>query len=292
MNWEKDHKTWPLAQHSRIVLSKPHRWHVQDVGAGPVVLLIHGAGGSTHCWQYLIPALCETYRVVAIDLPGQGFTKLGALHHCGLDAMAEDILALCAVENLRPCALIGHSAGAAIALRMAELSPVPCVVGLNAALDTFQGIAGVLFPALAKAIAATPMAATLFSAAASQGNTVAKIIKGTGSKLSSQDLECYRRLVASRSHVRATLLMMAQWKLEPLLAGLSSNATPTLLIAAKGDIAVPYMTSQKAADQMPNAQCVLLPDFGHLAQEEAPQIIAELVLAKLGEGNTSESTPT
>ncbi|MEP4199381.1 MAG: alpha/beta fold hydrolase BchO [Aliishimia sp.] len=291
MNWDRDHKTWPFTQHSRVVSCKPHRWHVQDVGAGPVVLLIHGAGGSTHCWQHLIPALSETHRVVAIDLPGQGFTKLGAPHRCGLDAMAEDILALCAVENLRPCAIIGHSAGAAIALRMAELSPVPCVIGLNAALDTFQGVAGILFPVLAKAIAATPMAATLFSATAAQGNTVAKIIEGTGSKLSSQGLGRYRSLVASRSHVRATLQMMAQWKLEPLLARLSSNATPTLLIAAKGDTAVPYATSQKAADQMPDARCVLLPDLGHLAQEEAPQVIAKLVLAELHARNATENAP-
>ncbi|MEP0964673.1 MAG: alpha/beta fold hydrolase BchO [Roseobacter sp.] len=291
MNWDRDHKTWPVAPHSRVVSCKPHRWHVQDVGVGPVVLLIHGAGGSTHCWHHLIPTLSKTHRVVALDLPGQGFTKLGAPHRCGLDAMAEDILALCAAQDLQPEAIIGHSAGVAIALRMTELKPGPRVIGVNAALDTFQGVAGVLFPVLAKAIAATPMAATLFSATASQGNAVAKIIAGTGSKLSPQDLGYYRKLVASRSHVRATLLMMAQWKLEPLLARLSLNVTPTLLIATKGDAAVPYATSQKAADQMPNARCVLLPDLGHLAQEEDAQTIAKLALAELGAGNTIESSP-
>lgn len=280
VDWAKENKTWPLTQHSRFVLCKPHCWHLQDIGEGPLVLLIHGAGGSTHCWQHLIPYLAKNHRVVAIDLPGQGFTKLGAQHRCGLDNMAEDILAVLAAEDLHPDALIGHSAGAAIALRMAEIKPGPQVVGVNAALDTFQGIAGVLFPVLAKTIAITPLAATLFSATASQG-TVARIIEGTGSVLQPSDLAIYRRLVASRTHVQATLLMMSQWKLEPLLGRLPQITAKTLLIAASGDKAVPPATSQRAAEQMPNATSVTLPGLGHLAQEEDPQAIANPILSEL-----------
>lgn len=290
VDWAKEHKTWPLTQHSRFVLCKPHKWHLQDIGEGPLVLLIHGAGGSTHCWQHLIPHLAKNHRVVAIDLPGQGFTKLGAQHRCGLDSMAEDILALLAAEDLHPDALIGHSAGVAIALRMAELKPVPLVIGVNAALDTFQGIAGVLFPVLAKTIAMTPLAATLFSATASQGGTVARIIEGTGSVLRPSDLAIYRRLVASRTHVQATLLMMAQWKLEPLLERLPKMTTKALLIAASGDKAVPPATSQKAAEQMPNAHSVKLPGLGHLAQEEDPQAVADLILSELNTLPLKENT--
>lgn len=290
MDWAKEHATWPLSEYSRFVLCKPHHWHVQDIGSGPLALLIHGAGGSTHCWQHLIPILSKTHRVVAIDLPGQGFTRLGAQMRCGLDAMVEDILALCKVEDLNPNIIIGHSAGTAIALRMAEDMPEARVIGINAALDTFQGIAGVLFPVLAKTIAATPLAASIFSATASQGHTVARIIQGTGSTLPPEDLAYYRRLVASRSHVQATLLMMAQWKLDPLLARLPNIAAKTLLIAADGDKAVPPQTSQKAADRMPNTRCVMLPSLGHLAQEEDAITIADLILTELPALHVQEST--
>ncbi len=281
MNWATEHATWPLSQHARLVLNKPHRWHVQDVGDGPLLLLIHGAGGSTHCWQHLIPALSANHRVVAFDLPGQGFTKLGAQQRCGLDPMAEDILALCTAQDWQPAALIGHSAGAAIALRMAEQMAVPQVIGINAALDTFQGIAGVLFPALAKTIAATPLAASFFSATAGQGRTVERILEGTGSTLAPADIALYRRLVNSRSHVQATLQMMAQWKLEPLIARLPQLATKTLLIAGARDKAVPPDTSRRASKRMPNAQFTLLSDLGHLAQEEDPETLAALILEAL-----------
>ncbi len=281
MDWTKEHSTWPLATHSRFTLCKPHRWHVQDIGDGPALLLIHGAGGSSHCWQHLIPLLSNENRVVAIDLPGQGFTKLGAQQRCGLDTMAEDILALCDTEGVCPTAVIGHSAGAAIALRMAEIKPMPLVVGINAALDTFQGIAGILFPVLAKTIAATPLAATLFSATTSQGSAVARIIERTGSVLSPQDISYYRRLVASPTHVQATLLMMAQWKLTPLVERLSRHKTNTLLIAAENDTAVPPEISRRAAKQMPNAVFKILPGLGHLAQEEGAPAIATLIQTEL-----------
>jgi len=98
MDWAKDSATWPNTAHSRFVFSAPHRWHVQDIGDGPLVLLLHGAGGATHSWQHLTPLLQPHFRVVVIDLPGQGFTKLGAQQRCGLDAMAEDILTLCRTE--------------------------------------------------------------------------------------------------------------------------------------------------------------------------------------------------
>jgi len=278
MDWKRDHATWPMADQSRRVLRKPHRWHMLDSGEGPLLLLLHGAGGATHSWQHLIPFL-DGYRIVAVDLPGQGFTQCGAQKRCGLDEMAEDLLALCQAENLTPRAIIGHSAGAAIALRMAEMmTPAPDVIGINAALDTFQGVAGVLFPLMAKAIAMLPMAANIFSATASSGQSVERIIKGTGSTLPPEDLEFYRRLVASPSHVNGTLQMMAQWELEPLLGRLPQHPSRTLFITGDKDTAVPPAVSRKAADRMSRATCTSLIGLGHLAHEEDAAAVAAPIL--------------
>jgi magnesium chelatase accessory protein len=41
----------------------------------PVALLVHGAGAATHSFRGLIPLLSGHYRVIAIDLPGHGFTR-------------------------------------------------------------------------------------------------------------------------------------------------------------------------------------------------------------------------
>jgi magnesium chelatase accessory protein len=288
MRWDLI-QSWPNARFSRQVVCHPHRWHVQETGAGDLVLLLHGAGGSTHSFRALIPLLAKKCRVVAIDLPGQGFTQLGARHRCGLAEMTEDIAKLCAKEGWQPAAIVGHSAGGAIALELAPklLSPrgqPPIVIGINAALDRFDGIAGVLFPALAKLLAAVPFTATLFSAASANPKRIEALIKGTGSELDSEGLDLYRRLVADRTHVDATLMMMAHWSLDALLAGLPNNNTKTLFIVGDQDGAVPPSVSAKAAARMPHARVMTLHGYGHMVHEEAPEQVAQIILDVLAKG--------
>ena len=267
---------WPNRALSRQVFCKPHRWHVQEAGSGPTLMLIHGAGGSVHSYRDLLPLLAKTYHVVGIDMPGQGLTQLGARHRCGLDPMAQDIAKLIAQEGWRPAAIVGHSAGGALALRLAQLlTPAPRVIGINPALGHFQGIAGVLFPVMAKLLALTPGVAGFFSKSAANPDRVRSLIEGTGTTLSEEGLALYRRLVGDRGHVDATLLMMAQWSLDDLLRDLPRiAAAPTLFLAAERDEAVPPSVPETAARQMPDASVMRLPDLGHLAHEEDPDTIA------------------
>src|SRR5262245_30456491 len=44
--------------------------HYIDTGSGPAVVLIHGFGGHTYSYRYLIPDLAQDHRVVAIDMLG------------------------------------------------------------------------------------------------------------------------------------------------------------------------------------------------------------------------------
>lgn len=279
MDWERNSADWPMAAHSRFILHKPHLWHIQDAGNGPMILLIHGAGGATQSWRHLFPLLTKDYRVIAIDLPGQGFTKLGAQQRCGLTEMAEDLIALCRSENWSPEIVVGHSAGAAIALQMARDAPdlVRHIIGVNAALDNFKGLAGVVFPIMAKTLAMLPMVADVFSATTSKGNSIQKLINGTGSNLETTDLEYYKRLFANRQHVDATLQMMSQWKLDPLVSDMPVINARTHLLAGSNDKMVPADVSKKSAAKLLNGTFELLESLGHLAHEEAPQIIKSAI---------------
>lgn len=280
MDWGKHQNNWPMADVSRFVLCKPHRWHIQEMGTGPLVLLIHGAGGSAQSWRHIMPLLAGYVRVVSIDLPGQGFTQSGAKHRHGLTPIAEDIWKLCAQEDWQPAAIIGHSAGGAIALEMTQNStPALPVVGINAALGHFKGLAGLAFPMMAKALSMMPGVAQLFTASTARAGSVTRLIEGTGSKLNEDDLQWYRALVSDRTHVDATLAMMAQWDLNPLLRALPDHPSNVLLIAAENDKAVPADTSRSAAAKLPNGDVVVLPNLGHLAHEEdAAAVFAKILL--------------
>lgn len=283
MDWTRHKDDWPHAGTSRFVLCKPHKWHVQEAGSGPLLLLLHGAGGGTQSFRHLTPLLTPHYRVVAIDLPGQGFTRLGAQARCGLETMAEDIASLCVQEGWRPRAIIGHSAGAAVAFDLAERLPAPAphVIGINAALSRFKGVAGVLFPFMAKALAMMPGVAGLFTASNGNPRSVQRLIDGTGSKLPPDELRHYSALVSDRGHVNATLQMMAQWELGPLLERLPRSGLHGLLIAATHDRAVPATVSRDMAAQITHVGYAELPELGHLAHEEAPETVAALILAYL-----------
>jgi len=270
---------WPLRQYSRRIRCRPHDWHVQIIGEGPDVLMLHGAGASTHSFRGLVPCL-PGYRLIMPDLPGQGFTRSGGMMRLGLDMMADDLAALCADQGWRPAAIIGHSAGAAIALRMVEVLPRPphAVVGINAALGPFDGFAGWLFPKLAKAMSASPFVAAIVTRMASNRKQVESLLRGTGSVLTPDGVALYQRLVTDPRHIEGTLGMMAQWQLEPLIERLGQIMAPVLLIASDKDRAVPARVSREAASALGRAEYTEIPGYGHLVHEEVPERVAALIL--------------
>ncbi|MEI4231586.1 alpha/beta fold hydrolase BchO [Roseovarius sp. D22-M7] len=276
MHWTRDLPTWPLHDLSRRIRHRPHDWHVQEGGAGDTILLIHGAGGSTHSWRDMILPLAEEFHVVALDLPGQGFTRAGTRRRLGLPAMAEDIHALCDAQGWAPRAIIGHSAGAAIALDLArrmtgsEGRP-PDVIGINAALDRFQGVAGWLFPVLAKVLALNPLTATLFTFGGDPTTRARRLIRGTGSEIDARGFTCYGRLFSDRAHVDATLQMMAQWDVTRLLDHLPDITARCLLLTGAADSAVAPDVSARAAARLARAEVICMEGAGHLAHEEAPE---------------------
>ena len=243
---------------------------------GPDLLLVHGAGGATHSWRGLLPRLARTHRTIAIDLPGQGFTARGARGREGLEAVTADIAALAAAEGWAPAAVVGHSAGAAVALRLADTVGAARVACVNAALGDFPGLAGLLFPAMAKLLAANPITALTVSALASRG-AAERVIRSTGSSIDDEGLACYARLFADRGHVDATLRMMARWSLTALRRDLPRIAVPVLLLTGDRDAAVPPSVSDEAAAMLPDAARLRLAGLGHLAHEEAPERVADAI---------------
>ena len=276
-------KDWPHRDSTRRIASRPHDWCVIDAGDGPPLLLLHGAGGAGHSFRALIPLLTPQYRVIVPDLPGQGFTRSGARGRYGIDAMAEDMATLCATLDIRPHAIIGHSAGAALALRLAPMLHPKAIVGINAALGAFDGAAGVMFPLLARVLAVTPFIPHVVAKLWGNPATVARLLTATGSPLDAAGQAQYLTLVRDPAHVDGTLGMMAQWRLDDLMRLLPTIATPTLLIASAGDLAVPARISRDAALNMPAATYAELPQHGHLVHEEAAQIVADLILPFLAD---------
>ncbi len=271
---------WPFRAEARQIRARPHDWCVIDHGTGPTVLLLHGAGASGHSFRHLIPALAG-WRCIVPDLPGQGFTRAGSRTRFGIEPMAEDLATLLAQEGWQPEVVIGHSAGAALALQLSTLIPLRAVVGINAALGQFDGAAGFLFPLLARALSLTPFVPSVISRLWGTESKIRSLLDGTGSPLDAEGVAQYLTLVRKADHVDGTLGMMAQWRIDRLMARASQLAVRTLLLATAGDRIVPPRVSKAAAAMLPRADYLELPALGHLAHEDHAGAVAEAITAWL-----------
>ena len=245
--------------------------------------LLHGAGAATHSWRDLAPKLAQSCTVAAPDLPGHGFTGMPGRDGLKLNGMAKGVAELMTALNLRPDLIVGHSAGAAIALRMQMTGAggAAGVVAINGALSPFPGVAGHIFPTLARLLFLNPAAIGLFAWRARQPGVVERLMESTGSRIDAAGLEGYRSLIGASGHVAGTLGMMSGWDLNALAADFARYQAPLTLIASEGDLAVPIKVSREARGRIAGAKLIRLGRLGHLAHEEDPDQIAALILEHL-----------
>jgi len=273
LNWETDGRNWPNRSASQFVKTNACDWHVQIAGqdTAPMILLLHGTGASSHSWRHLLPLLSARFRVVAPDLPGHGFTRPRGPTELSLPGMVRALTELVSRLDRCPAVILGHSAGAAIAVTLAasKASAVPRhVIGINGAYLPIRGNA--LFSPLAKALFANPFSASMFSLMSRVTPLGGNLLTATGSPIDEEGRALYRMLLASPAHVRGALGMMAAWDLSRFDATLQRLPFPMTLIAAKDDPMVPIENSSHAARQAPGSRLVLTDTGGHLLHECRP----------------------
>jgi pimeloyl-ACP methyl ester carboxylesterase len=101
----------------------------------PVLLLLHGYPTSSHMFRELIPRMATSYRVIAPDLPGFGFTTVPAERNYkySFDALARTAEAFVDALGLKKYALYIFDYGAPVGLRLAVAHPerVTAIVSQN-----------------------------------------------------------------------------------------------------------------------------------------------------------------
>jgi esterase len=230
--------------------------HVAEDGdpAAPPLLLVHGIIGSRATWEWLLPELTERFRVLRLDLRGHGRSDRAPGAYIAERYVADAIAVL---ERIgRPCVMVGHSLGGAIAAALAQRRPdllagvvledpplgsiapaAPPLPEGNSLLDGFRFLrdaipqvqeAGMTVDALVEVIAATPQGPG--------GATFADVLVPDG----------LASMAASLLEVDATVL-------DPVLTGTLGTfldtavpfGVPTLVIAA--DPAKPDAVASPAA---------------------------------------------
>lgn len=274
-------QNWPNGANSRAVRVGGIDWHVQEAGAGPVLLLLHGTGAATHSWRDMLHPLAQHFRVIAPDLPGHGFSKGRPPSGLTMPGVARALAALLGELNAEPALVVGHSAGAAIAIRMAldgHVRPAG-IIGIAPALLPFPGIAQHLFPTMAKLLFVNPFAPHIFASVARGPGTVERfLVRSTASKIDPAGIAAYAKLFGTSAHCAGAIGMMADWDLVPLKRDLPNLTVPMLILHGENDAAIPVSGALESVSLVPDCALEVLPGLGHLAHEEAPKLAVEHIL--------------
>jgi pimeloyl-ACP methyl ester carboxylesterase len=280
--------------------------HYVDYGGpddGPLLLLVHGLGGSLLNWAAIAPTLSETCRVVAIDLVGFGRTQpLGRSPHIDTN---RDLLARFVDEVIgHPVILVGNSMGGLLSLLLADLRPDlvsglvlvdPAVpVGPTARPDPLVTLmfGAYAVPALARVLMSRRR--SLFSAE-SQAMAVLRLCcvdtRRVPGHVLRQHLELAREredypdvdaelIVAGRSLV--LVLARRRW-LDALMGRISK---PVLLLHGAKDRLVPIAAARRVARANPTWRFEVAEDVGHVPQLEVPEWTVDQILDWLADEGT------
>lgn len=275
---------WPHQALSRRVGVGALQWHVQIGGSGPLVVLLHGTGASAHSWADVIPVLLPRASVLAVDLPGHGFTTGAALNRLQLPQIAHDLDALLSALGLgTPALVVGHSAGAALALRWAlsTAQPPRALVGFNPSLVPPPALYTQFMAPLVSPLATSSLVASQLAKRAAKGSLIARMLASTQSVVPEAQQRCYETLFSNPAHVRGTMGFMAGADLSAVNSQAQSLPMPLLFVLGAQDTWVPeHRLRRILAADYPRAAVVRW-EGGHVLHEAQPERASALLLQAL-----------
>ena len=273
--------------------------HYLDFGGpanGPVLIAVHGLGGSAVNWSAIAPLLTKSYRLLAPDLAGHGLTASGGRN---TDVTSNRLLLHRFIELVTtgPVILAGNSMGGMIALLEAGAAPstVAGLILIDPALP-FQPARPDPLVAAVFALSAAPFLGPLilrqrrFVRVESMVAQTLALCCADPSRVP-EDIVALHVDVARRRHAMAgdgrDLAQAARSVVEtagfPRGQGyrrvIRELTCPVLLIHGERDRLIPVSVARSVARSHPAWELVVLPDVGHIPELEAPVETANAITA-------------
>jgi pimeloyl-ACP methyl ester carboxylesterase len=274
-----------LVVHDRRVTVDGMHTQYLEAGVGPPLLLVHGHEQSATSWRWVIPALARTHRVLALSLPGHGETAAAVGGYAPGSDQARFVAAfLDALAIDPPLDVVGHSAGGAIALRLALADPqrirsltLVDSAGLGSevhpllALDTLPVIGELAI--MISRLPGGPWGRTTMSTAM----LFAQPWRIPAEFVTEQHALARRPGQLEASTATARTLFGPAGQRQILLEHLPSLTMPTLVIWGGCDYVVPAHHARAAVKLLPDGRLSVFPDCGHLPHVEQPDRFAAVL---------------
>ncbi len=271
--------------------------HYRDYGGpenGPLIVCIHGLGGSALNWDLIAPHLVQRCRVVALDLPGHGLTEAGR-RSTSVHANQLIIHRFLTEVTGCPAVLMGNSMGGLLAVVQATSAPRTAagVVLIAPALPAAGLMVGDLRMVLEFAVLSTPgigaLIVNLWTRLASAEAQVGRMLAVVSVDPTRLPKEAFEAAVAqaeirrqfggtARHLVEAarSVVLMSQGR--NYVRRLRDLSMPVLLIHGGRDRVVSARSASATAARRPEWTFRLIEEVGHAPQIQEPEMTAETIL--------------
>lgn len=279
LDFEQFRAAVPHASASRFAEVNGVRVHYQERGAGEVLVLIHGNNSSAYSWKDVFDELAKSFRVVALDLKGFGFTAKPEGDY-RLETQAALVIGLLDQLKIERATLCGSSMGGGVALAAAINYPQrvrSLILVDSTAFETGAGGAS-----LAPAYVRWPYIGGAVTALALTSDSLVRegLRKSfhDEAKVTNERVEAYYRPLLTRGGQRAARLVRDQRDYTRIENSLDKIRQPTLIIWGAQDELILLADGQRLHTQIAGSQLVVFDNCGHLPQEEMPERFAWEVL--------------
>lgn len=267
-------------------------------GDGTPVLLLHGVPETSSCWRDVVPHLAHGRRVLAPDLPGLGGSTYGGPYD--VPSLVGQLVALLEVEAPgRAVDVVGHDWGGSLALALAGARPdlVRRLVVANAPYRRLP-VQAAHVPLFALPV----LPEVLFRLGGRRAvDAMLALAWRAATPLDDERRSEYEAAYA-RPHNLAAMLGYYRAAARPRLVAALRRQRPegtprvraekTLVIWGALDPVLPVSTGEDVArDLGPDCVMVTVPGAGHFVVEEAPDVVADVLVDALADPPSPAAAP-
>ncbi|MGE5397083.1 MAG: alpha/beta fold hydrolase [Chitinophagales bacterium] len=253
-------RQWPLPYESKIIPTRHGETHIVACGSekSPSLILLHGSGSNATMWIGDVSIFASSYRVYAIDIPGEPGKSEPVRRELEGPAYAEWMQDIFSGLGIQKAYMLGMSLGGWMALRFATVHP-----------DMIEKLV-LLCPAGVTQLRLSFVFRILPLMLMGKTDRVIQIINGNVDM--PEEAMAYVKLINANFNPRTAIPVFADEEMKRL-------TMPVLAITGARDAFFPSAkTVARLSKLVPNVTTILLPEAGHLLINQTERVMSFLNL--------------
>jgi pimeloyl-ACP methyl ester carboxylesterase len=268
------------APEDKYIVVDDVNYHYREYpGTGLDIFLLHGFASSTYTWEKVVPYLTgQGYHVWALDMKGAGWSDKPKDAKYDTLTLMKEVNKWMDVMGLKDVVFVGNSLGGAIAVLMALEHPDK--TGQIVLIDSAgYPIKKPFIIRMAKMPLAGEITKLFFGRWVVRWNL--KEVYFNDDLIPEETIDAYYNRMRTENVLDAKVALARSIDFDaftPYIKRISEIKNRTLIIWGENDEWIPVESGHKFRKDLSNSTLVILPECGHIPQEEKPELTAKTII--------------